>query len=247
MNEYETEEQQIEALKKWWKENGTSLIVGLFVGVSGLFGWRYYVEQNNVHSVQASDLYMQVLQGTSSGDIGEQTIDIQNQLINSYSDTPYASLASLALARAEYEKDNADGAAVQLELAIKHANDEVTRQTASLRLVRVYIEQKKFDAAMDILNSTHAAAYDAQYEELKGDVYNAQGDLTQARLAYDKAIELQGIAASKWLRLKRQNLGQGSISQSHLGRRYLSQGSSVQASITGNLGVFYTSSNGVNL
>jgi predicted negative regulator of RcsB-dependent stress response len=232
MNEYETEEQQIEALKKWWKENGTSLIVGLFVGVTALFGWRYYIEQNNVHAVQASDLYMQVLQGTNSGNIDEQTIDIQNQLINSFSDTPYASLAAMALAKTEYEKNNADGAVTQLELAIKHANDEVIKQTASLRLVRIYIEQKKFDAAMEILNTKHAAAYDAQYEELKGDLYNAQGDLDQARLAYDKAIELQGIAASKWLRLKRQNLGQGDLSQT---------------STTGSLGAFYIPASGVNL
>lgn len=210
MNEYETEEQQIEALKKWWKENGTSLIVGLFVGVTALFGWRYYVDQNHVHSVLASDLYMQVLQGTNSGSIDEKTIDIHNQLINTYSDTPYASLASLALAKTEYEKDNADGTVAQLELAVKHANDDVIKQIANLRLVRVYIEQKKYDEAMAILTMKHTAAYDAQYEELKGDVYNAQGDLAQARLAYDKAIDLQGIAASKWLKLKRQNLGQGS-------------------------------------
>ena len=209
MNEYETEEQQIEALKRWWKENGTSLIVGLFVGVSALFGWRYYVDQNNVHSVMASDMYMQVLQGTNSGNIDEKTIDIYNQLINVYSDTPYASLASLALAKTEYENSNTDGAVTQLELAVKHANDEVIKQIANLRLARVYIEQKKFDEAMAILNMKHAAAYDAQYEELKGDVFSAQGDFAQARLAYDKAIELQGIAASKWLRLKRKNLGQG--------------------------------------
>ena len=54
----------------------------------------------------------------------------------------------------------------------------------------------------------HNAAYDAQYEELKGDVFNARGEIAQARIAYDKAINLQGIAASQWLKLKRQNLGQ---------------------------------------
>ena len=211
MNEYETEEQQVEALKKWWKENSTSLIVGLFVGVSALFGWRYYVEQNNVHAVQASDLYMQVMQSTATKNIDEKTIDIHNQLINAYSDTPYAALASLALAKTEYENDNADGAVAQLELAVKHANDDVIKQIASLRLVRIYIEQKKYDEAMAMLNMEHEAAYDAQYEELKGDLYSARGEVAQARMAYDNAINLQGIAASKWLKLKRQNLGQGTM------------------------------------
>lgn len=207
MNEYETEDQQIEALKKWWKENGTSLIIGLFVGVSGLFGWRYYLEQNNVHALQASNLYMQVMQNTATQNIDEKTIDIHNQLINAYSDTPYAALASLALAKTEYQKDNTDGAAIQLELAIKHANDDVIKQIASLRLARVLIEQKKYDEAMALLNQSHDTAFEAQYEELKGDVHIARGDVTQARMAYDNAISLQGVAASKWLKLKRQNLG----------------------------------------
>ena len=214
MNEYETEEQQVEALKKWWKENGTSLIVGLFVGVSALFGWRYYAEQNNVHAVQASDLYMQVMQSTATKNIDEKTIDIHNQLINAYSDTPYAALASLALAKTEYENDNAEGAVAQLELAVKHANDDVIKQIASLRLVRIYIEQKKYDEAMAMLNMEHAVAYDAQYEELKGDLYSTRGEVAQARMAYDNAINLQGIAASKWLKLKRQNLGQGTMQDS---------------------------------
>lgn len=207
MNEYETEEQQVEALKKWWKENGTSLLVGLLVGVSGLFGWRYYVDQNHVHAVQASDLYMQVMQSTALNTVDDKIIDINNTLINVYSDTPYAALSSLALAKSEYEKDNVEAAVAQLELAVKHASDDVIKQIANLRLAKVYIEQSKYTEASDLLNLKHATAYDAQYEELKGDLYIAKGDIEMARAAYDKAISLQGLAASKWLKLKRQNLG----------------------------------------
>ena len=207
MNEYETEEQQVEALKRWWKENGTSLIVGLFVGISGLFGWRYYVDQNNFHAVQASDLYMQVMQSAALNSVDDKTIDINNQLINEFSDTPYAALSSLALAKSEYEKGNIDAATAQLEIAVKHASNDVIKQIANLRLAKVYIEQSKYDEAMALLNLSHAAAYDAQYEELKGDLYLAKGDVALARAAYDKAIDLQGAAASRWLKLKRQNLG----------------------------------------
>ena len=207
MNEYETEEQQVEALKKWWKENGTSLLVGVLVGVSALFGWRYYNDQNNIHAVQASDLYMQVMQSAATKTIDDKTINLNNTLINDFSDTPYAALSSLILAKAEYEKGNVESAVAQLELAVKHANDDMLKQIAGLRLVRVYIEQKNYDAALVILNTKHDAVYDAQYEELKGDAYSAMGDTAQARTAYDKAINLQGLSAGKWLRLKRENLG----------------------------------------
>lgn len=213
INEYETEDQQVEALKKWWKENGTSLIVGLFVGVSALFGYRYYVEQNNAHAVHASDLYMQVMLSAASRTTDDKTVDFQNELINKYSDTPYASLSALALAKIEYEKDDADGAAAQLELALKHANDDVIKQIASLRLASIYLEQKKYDEAMSLLDKEHDAAFDAQYEELKGDLFSARGEIAEARVAYDKAISLQGIAVSKWLKLKRQNLGEQDAGQ----------------------------------
>ncbi|MCG6937940.1 MAG: tetratricopeptide repeat protein [Gammaproteobacteria bacterium] len=208
MNEYETEEQQIEALKKWWKENGTSLIIGLLVGVTALFGWRYYMEHKNTHAMQASDLYMQVMQNVARNNVDDKTIDIHNQLINKFSDTPYAALSALALAKSEYEKGNVDAAAAQLELAAKYADDETIVQIANLRLVSIYIEQGQYEAAEKLLNASHDNAYDARYEELRGDLYLAKGDKAQARTAYDKAIGLQGVAASKWLKLKRQNLGE---------------------------------------
>ena len=214
MNEYETEEQQVAALKQWWKENASSLIIGLFVGVTGLFGWRYYVDQNHNHFVQASDLYMQVAQNVMLNTVDDKTNDINNTLINDYSNTPYAALSSLALAKAEYEKGNVDAAAAQLELAVKNANDDVTKQIANLRLASVYLEQKKFEEVSTLLSMTHDEAFDAHYEELKGDMHMAKGDIDQARTAYDKAITLLGPAAGKWLKLKRKNLGSGQDSAS---------------------------------
>lgn len=222
MNEYETEEQQVAALKQWWKENGTSLIVGLFVGITALFGWRYYAEQNNAQAIQASDMYIQVLQNVTASSranksVDEKAIDLSNQLINNYADTPYAALASLALAKAEYENDNIEVATMQLQLAVKHANNDAVKQIANLRLSRIYIEQKKYDEAAAILNMSHDAVLDAQYEELKGDLYLAKGDSAQARTAYDKALDLQGDSASKLLKLKRQNLGAALSADTHLG------------------------------
>ena len=188
MSQFETDDQQVAALKKWWKENGTSLLVGLLVGVSALFGWRYYDEQNNIHSVQASDLYMQVIQSVKLNIVNDKIIDINNTLINDYSGTPYAALSSLALAKTEYERGNVELAVSQLELAVKYATDDVTKQIASLRLASVLIEQEKFEEVLVLLNAPHDAAFDAQYEELKGDMYMAKNEIDQARVAYDKAI-----------------------------------------------------------
>ncbi len=212
MNEYETEEQQIEALKGWWKENWISLVLGLVVGVSALFGWRYYVGQEKLNSILASDLYMQVMQHVEQQQAGLKTVDatvfdINNQLINEFSETPYAALSSLMLAKYEYKKGNTEAAVAQLELAVKHASNDQIRQISTLRLIRLYIELEKYSEAQNLLNQPHDEAFAGQFTELKGDMYKAKGDVEQARIAYDKAIGLQGMAASKWLKLKRQNLG----------------------------------------
>jgi predicted negative regulator of RcsB-dependent stress response len=207
MNEYETEEQQIEALKKWWKENATSLIFGLAVGVSGLFGWRYYVDMQNSHAAAASDMYTQIVRDVVIEQVSDNTIDLNNQLINDFSDTPYAALSSLMLAKSEYEKGNVENALTQLELAVKNASDNQVKQLAVLRLASVYIEQGVFDKAEQLLNQSHDSAYDAHYEELKGDLYQAKGDTAAALAAYNRAIELHGISASRWLKLKRDNIG----------------------------------------
>ncbi len=206
MNEYETEDQQVEAVKKWLKENLGSLVTGLGVGVLALGGWNYYVDQKNTHAFQAGALYMQAAQQMSISGVDETVIDLNNQLVNDFSDTPYAVLTALVIAKKEYDKGNVDETIAQLEWAGKHANSEELKQISVLRLSRVLIEQQRYDDAMSYLNQPHAAAFDAEYEELKGDVYAARGQLAEARTAYDKAIQQKGNAG-KWLQLKRQNLG----------------------------------------
>ena len=42
MDVYNTEEEQVEAIKKWWNENGKSIITGIIIGVIAIFGWRSY-------------------------------------------------------------------------------------------------------------------------------------------------------------------------------------------------------------
>lgn len=210
MNEYETEDQQVEALKKWLKENLSSLIFGLSAGMLALAGWNYYIGQKNTHAAQASDLYMQAVQLIARNGVDEKVIDINNQLNNNFSDSPYASITAMMIASKEYEKDKADEAVSQLEWVVRHAATDELKQIATLRLSRLLIEQKKYDEAMSYLNDReHPLAYDAEYAELKGDIYVAKGQKDEARAAYDKAINLGG--GNKWLIYKRDNLGGGSI------------------------------------
>jgi predicted negative regulator of RcsB-dependent stress response len=209
--EYETEEQELEALKRWLKENGPSLVIGLVLGVGGLFGWRYYLDYKTDHSAIASDRYQTVLQQVSLGQADEYVVMQADQLRSEFADTPYAVLVSFAQAKYEHSKGNDEQALMHLDWAMKNAATPEMEHTARLRIARILLAQKKLDEAGSILEKAYPVGFTAGYEELKGDLYIARGDIDQAKVAYDKAIGAS-TSDNRWLRLKRQELGEPAIS-----------------------------------
>ena len=133
---------------------------------------------------------------------------------NEYSDTPYAALVSMAQAKYEFEHDNIDSALMHLRWASENSSEPDVQHVANLRLARILIAQKKYDEAETVLLAAHPDAFTAGYEELKGDLYVAKGEIAQARVAYDKAINATDGNASRWLRLKRQDLGSSDLDHS---------------------------------
>ena len=68
MDVYKTEEEQVEAIKKWWNENGKSIIVGIVVGITAIFGWRGYEARTATEAKAASILYEQLILASRKGD-----------------------------------------------------------------------------------------------------------------------------------------------------------------------------------
>jgi predicted negative regulator of RcsB-dependent stress response len=214
MEEFESEDQQIEAIKKWWKENGASLLLGLGIGVGALLGWREYLAYQTDHSAEASDLYQAVQTQVAQSRLDDEQIKKADMIRNEYSDTPYAALVSLAQAKYEFEHGNIDSALMHLRWASENSTESDVQHVANLRLARILIAQKKYDEAEAVLLAAYPSAFTAGYEELKGDLYVAKGEIGQARVAYDKAINATDGNASRWLILKRQDLGSSDLDNS---------------------------------
>ncbi len=207
MAEFESDDQQVEAIKKWWKENGASLLLGLGIGIAALLGWREYLAYQTEHSAEASDLFEAVQTQVANETLDDAHFNNAELIKNEYEDTPYAALVSLLLARYEYDKGNTESALTHLRWAMENSTETDVKYVASLRLARLLIAEKKYDEAEAILLAEHPAGFTAGYEELKGDLYVAKGEIAMARVAYDKAINAAAGGASRWLRLKRQDLG----------------------------------------
>ncbi len=52
MEIYNNEEQQVEAIKRFWKQNGTSILAGIAIGLAGLYGFRAY-QDNQLAQIEA--------------------------------------------------------------------------------------------------------------------------------------------------------------------------------------------------
>ena len=101
MEEYRTEEEQVEALRNWWKENGRSIIAAIIIALSASFAWQAWQSSQEDQQENASALYQAVLRAIDGGDgsVEVQTgIATAEQLKQNFDGTTYAQFAALHLA-----------------------------------------------------------------------------------------------------------------------------------------------------
>lgn len=191
MEIYETEDQQVEALRKWWKENGVALVVGVVVGLAGLFGYRAWLDYRNAAAEMASELHAGVLNALQGGQ-PELVVNGSQRLRDEYSGTPYAALAALAEAKARVQQGDLAAARGALEWVVANADLPETVAVARLRLARLLFDGGDFAAARAELERLPPAAFAAQAAELRGDLLREQGDREGARAAYREALDKGG-------------------------------------------------------
>lgn len=185
---YDLEEQEeLDKLKDWWKQNSTK-VMQLVVAVVAVFGsyqgWTYYQHQQ---ALQASALYEELTQ-LDSKDM--KSIRAKSALLmEKYSGTAYAIRAALLAAKANYEAKDAKSAAAQLQWAMEHAKEEQLAAIARWQLATVQADQKQYDEALKTLAEKHDSAFDGLYADLKGDILTVQGKTAEAKAAYKLALE----------------------------------------------------------
>lgn len=205
--DYATDEERVEELKKWWKENGKSVIFGIVLGLSILFGWRWWQDYQLNQSVQASALYNQ-LELSIQQNKPEQADALSEQITKQYENQTYTIYAALAMAK--MKMDAKDVAAVQtyLQWGLDHVKTPELKHLLVMRLARVFVSVDELDKAFDLLQTTESTQFASSYEELKGDILVKKGNTEQALLAYQKAALMipPGMTVSPALQYKMDDL-----------------------------------------
>ncbi|HKB82476.1 MAG TPA: tetratricopeptide repeat protein [Burkholderiales bacterium] len=182
------EQEQIAELKQFWKQYGTLIItlaVAALVAFTATQGWRYY---KHSQSEQASTLFTKFGDAVRKNDVKEIRV-LGKQVMDGFGSTAYGPTAALLLAKTNYENGDLAGAAEQLQWAIEKAKDAETAEVARLRLASIRLDEKKYDEALQLLETKHSAALETLYADLRGDVMVAQGKVAEARAAYKLAID----------------------------------------------------------
>jgi predicted negative regulator of RcsB-dependent stress response len=204
MAENETEEQQIDALKEWWKQNGSAAVIGVVLGVGSLVGWKGWGAYQEQQYLMASDRYDVIQESIVAQDIEAVTLQAQ-QLKQEFPSTPYAALASLMLAKVHAENVEYEQTEENLQWVIDNAQQDTIQAIAKLRLIRIYISQEKLEQAQSLLNHDYPLAYASLKEELRGDWHVSRGEFQEARAAYDSAIATAEESEIAYLQMKRDN------------------------------------------
>ena len=189
MEFYETEEEQLDALKRWWKENATATIVGFCLGTAIVFGWNFWKEHKQSQAAQASLIYDQLLKAMDEDkkDTAEQLAErIQKQ----YKATEYASFSGLLLAKLKYQQGDVAAAKQILTVVAAERNKQLSN-IAKIRLVRIMLATGEYEQGLRLINEVDpksALSFSANYDELVGDLYVALDRLDEARTSYQNAL-----------------------------------------------------------
>ena len=203
MESYRTEEEQVEAIRRWWDENGKSTVVAIVVALSAGFGWQAWKGHEAQQAEVASSVYQSMLENLEgseerSVDQLKAATDLASQLKEQFPSSSYAQFAALHLASLAVTQDQLPQAETQLRwVLLKADKGGDIAQVTELRLARVLAASGKADQALEILQRAGTVSYAASYAVAKGDVLLQLGRKEEARDAYTDALTSMGPDAAQ--------------------------------------------------
>ncbi len=192
MSRYETEEEQVQAIKDWWNKNGTQLLSLILVVVVAFAGWRYWTNSQYVASANASSMF-ELLQAQYQNDKFGEVSREALKLMQEQPESPYASGAALLHATFSYKKGETDTAIENLQWVMDNSTDQAMKVTAKMRLLRIYIDQQSIDKAQAAIGEAEKmqlnGAQQANLDYLKGMLALQQGQNDAAQSAFAKVLD----------------------------------------------------------
>ena len=194
MEIYDSEEEQIVALKRWWKTNGQSVVTGALLALVVIVGWNLWQNYQKDEALQASALYQQLVEAINEQKFASAE-KISERLRKNYAGTAYAGYAALLQAKVQVQQDDLQDARETLQQAAAQVPEELVH-VANLRQIQLLLAAGEYEQGLQLIAEKAPGSsenFAPLYEELKGDLYVALGRPGEARTAYQQALR-SGLA-----------------------------------------------------
>ncbi|WP_312055088.1 YfgM family protein [Pantoea brenneri] len=204
MEVYSNENEQTDALRRFFANNGKALAVGVVIGIAALGGWRYWASHQEDTAKSVSAQYQQLTSAMQAGK--PETLEAVNTFANENSNT-YGALAAMDLAKQYVETNQLDKAATLLQNGLKDTKDANLQAVINLRLARIQLQQNHADAALKTLDAVKGDGWTAIVADIRGEALLSKGDKQGARDAWSKGVESDASPALKqMMQMKMNNL-----------------------------------------
>ncbi|MDP3668582.1 MAG: tetratricopeptide repeat protein [Telluria sp.] len=185
---YDLEEQeQIDTLKAWWKQNGNMVTWLVIAALSTYVGWSAWTNYQGKQSSQASTLYEEVQRAATAKENAKVQVATA-ALVEKYGRTTYASMAALAAAKSAIDANDLKAAKTQLTWLQANAATAEFKAIANLRLASIALDEKAYDDGLKYLNGDFPADFAADVADRKADIFVAQNKIAEARASYQVAL-----------------------------------------------------------
>lgn len=197
MAEYLNEDDQVAALKKWWDENGTALVVGLVVVIGGVIGWRAYTDYAQEQREAASAAYQRYMELREQSADDDARAAAAAVLDGEYAGTSYHVFSLLRRATDAVAERQFETARDLLSTALANSSDAHLADLVRVRLARVQRALGDTTGSLATLQGVKGAGFRSYAAELKGDILLADGKRAEALEAYRAAAAVEGADGSR--------------------------------------------------
>jgi len=177
----DTEEEQVEQIKKWWNNNGKQIIAGAVIGLAGIWGWNTYSDYQDNQSLNARSLYLSY--ASDSDNLGAY-----DKLTTDFSSSSYSDQAILLMAKYLFDAGSYSQALGVIKPLINNPSS-IIATTAALRTASIYLQLGQHDEALSILEGQSEDGFSGLNYNLLGDIYLDLGNRADAQKYYSLAID----------------------------------------------------------
>ena len=180
------EQEQLDALKAFWKQYGNAL-TWILIAVLGAYaawnGWNYYQRRQ---AEQAAAMYDELDRASAAAE-ADKANRVFADLRERFPKAAFTAQGGLLAAKVLAEKGQLEPAQTAFAWVADNATDEDVRALARLRWSGLLLDEKKYDEALKVLEGIKSTSMEALSADRRGDILMLQGKKSEAVASYRAA------------------------------------------------------------